>query len=116
MLQTLEILPGYLLPKSSVSSCITFLKMKEKTSYVIRGELTAMISLYPAVKAALFLTKDIWFLLLCSQLFFKRVLGSFKGTAAPGLFMAYPLISSSINSGVQDLVHPSLLAKEAVFN
>lgn len=60
--QTLEVLPGYLLPKDSVSSCNTFLEMTEKTSYLFHPY---------SVEAALFLTKHIWLLLLCSHLSFK---------------------------------------------
>lgn len=73
VLQSLAALPGYLLPQSSVSSFSTFLERKEKTAYLT----------HPSLGEALFLTKHFGFS-YSALASLKRVLGNFRGTAAPG--------------------------------
>lgn len=91
--------------------------MKEKTSHLFHPyaeDSREMISLYPAVKADLFLTKRIWLHLLCSQLsFLKESLVLLKVQRLQGYLWLIPLLFCSVNSGVQDLLHCPPLGKEA---
>lgn len=76
ILQILAVLPGYLLPKSSVNNFSTLLEMKEKAAYLIHPSLGGADSLVPSSQSCClpnktFLTSPIQLLLLL----FLRVLG-----------------------------------------
>lgn len=76
--------------------------------------LTAMISLYLQVNTALFLTKHVWLLLLCSHLsFLKESLALLKAQQLQGYLWLIPLLSCSVTSGVQNLPNPPPLDKQA---
>lgn len=99
ILQTLAVLLGYLLPKSSVSNFSTLLDMKEKTTYLIHPSLGRADSPVPSSQSCClpnktFLAFPIQFLPLL-----KEFLAILKAQQLQGNLWLIPLLSCSPNSG-----------------
>lgn len=100
ILQSLAVLPGYLLPKSSANNFSTFLEMKEKTAFLIHPCLGGVDSLVPKKSSQSCSRPNKTFLASPIQLssLLKQSLSILKVQQLQGNLWLIPLLSCSANS------------------
>lgn len=99
ILQSLAVLPGYLLPKSSASNFSTFLEMKEKTVFLIHPSVGGVDSLVLKKSSqSCSLPKQNIFGFPYSALVSQESLSILKVQQLQGNLWLIPLLSCSANS------------------